>query len=173
MPKTFLHQSWHRNRQLYMMMGPNMAGCGICTVTNQNIHRMQDSWDSGNKDKLTMMNSRGRLREVSCCYLVWHLWNQEGREMTDYWAFLPYWKRVLEWNIWSPTLAKADWACTRKLLEKESWSSWKANEAFGEKSFSTTAVNIQNTGLNRWLKSLCAEIASILKRFLGCWWKVA
>jgi len=162
MPKTFLHQHWQRNRRLYMMMRQNMAGCGICTVTDQNIHCIQDSWAPKTRTKRQAHHDEQQggggsrcLREVSFC-LVWHLWKQD-RENEWLLGVPPILGSVLEWNIWSLTLAKADCACTRKLLEKEGWSRWKANGGFWEKSSSTAAVNIQYTGLNRWLKSLCSQ----------------
>lgn len=81
-------------------------------------------------------------------------------EMNDYWAFPPSLESVLEWNIWCrprlTVLVRVSYV-KRKVTANGRWTG-----AFGRKSSSTVAFNVQCTGLNRWLQSLCSETAWIL-----------
>lgn len=162
MPKTFLHQHEQRNRRLYLV-GWNTAACGICSVMDQNIFRMQDSWawkQGQTASSFAMIHSRGHW-QPRCMggELVCHLWNQERRLITSQ---LPpvTGNCVLELKNWSELLAKADCALTSTffLFLNECSSRWRINESFWEELSSIVAVNRQYTGLNRWLKGLCTEI---------------
>lgn len=135
MPKTFLHQHWQRNRRLYLM-GWNTGACGICTVMDQNIHRMQDSWARKTRTNRTELRHDeqqgamvGSMREgwvhTSCvtCEI------RTGK-MNDNWAFLSYWKLCPWIKHLISNVGKRLSALVRvKFFEKKCSSRWKVNES--------------------------------------------